>query len=95
MGERLKEEITIKDVDYGERIAFFVDDQNQVYIEKAIEDACNPVVDRFLEFLAQDMIHNPGTSVVALPANLLERAMALVGNMDVDLDAEIDGDVTL
>lgn len=52
-------------------------------------------MDRFLEFLAQDMSRNPGTSVAVLPASLRDRAAALVGNMDVDLDAEIDGNVAL
>lgn len=110
MGALLKEESTITakgqttvpksvrqalGVDYGGRIAFFVDDQHRVYVEKAAEDASDPVVDRFLEFLARDMSKNPGTSVVALPASLRDRVAALVGEMDVDLDAGIDGDVAL
>ncbi len=110
MGALLKEESTITakgqttvpksirqalGVDYGGRIAFFVDDQHRVYVEKAAEDASDPVVDRFLEFLARDMSKNPGTSVVALPASLRDRVAALVGDMDVDLDAGIDGDVAL
>ncbi|ODT77211.1 MAG: AbrB family transcriptional regulator [Pelagibacterium sp. SCN 64-44] len=82
-------------VDYGGRIAFFVDDQHRVYVEKAATEASDPIVDHFLEFLAQDMKKHPGTSVVALPATLRDRMAALVGNMDVDLDAEIDGDVAL
>ena len=52
-------------------------------------------MDRFLEFLAQDMITHPGTSVAALPASLRDRVAALVGDMEVDLDAEINGDVAL
>lgn len=82
-------------VDYGGRIAFFVDDQHRVYVEKATTEASDPIVDHFLEFLAQGMKKHPGTSVVALPATLRDRMAALVGNMDVDLDAEIDGDVAL
>lgn len=110
MGALLKEESTITakgqttvpksvrqalGVDYGGRIAFFVDDQRRVYVERVTEEASDPVVDRFLEFLAQDMSKHPGTSVVALPASLRDRMIALVGNMDVDPDAEIDGDVVL
>lgn len=110
MGALLKEESTITakgqttvpksvrqalGVDYGGRIAFFVDDQRRVYVEKAAEDASDPVVDRFLEFLARDMSKHPGTSVVALPASLRDRVAALVGDMDVDLDAEIEGNVAL
>lgn len=82
-------------VDYGGSIAFFVDDQHRVYIEKAKEETRDPVVDRFLEFLANDMGGHPGTSIAALPASLRDRVSALVGDMDVDLDAEIDGDVAL
>lgn len=82
-------------VDYGGRIAFFVDDQRRVYVEKAAEETSDPVVDRFLAFLAQDMARHPGTSIVTLPPALRDRIAALTENMDVDLDAEIDGDVTL
>lgn len=82
-------------VDYGGRIAFFVDDQHRVYVEKAAEQASDPVVDRFLAFLAQDMAKHPGASIVALPPALRDRIASLTGNMDVDLDAGIDGDVVL
>lgn len=110
MGVMLKEESTITakgqttvpksvrqalGVDYGGRITFVVDDQRRVYVERAAEEASDPVVDRFLEFLAQDMRKHPGTSVAALPASLRDRVAALVGDMDVDLDAGIDGDVAL
>lgn len=82
-------------VDYGGRLAFVVDEQRRVYVEKADEEESDPVVDRFLAFLARDMTRHPGESIVALPDGLRERVMVLVGNMDIDLDAEIDGDVTL
>ncbi|WP_176593190.1 type II toxin-antitoxin system PrlF family antitoxin [Sphingobium sp. EM0848] len=82
-------------VDYGGRIAFFVDDAHRVYVEKATEEVSDPVVDSFLEFLARDMTRHPGTSIAPLPASLRDRMAALVGDMDVDLDAEIDGDVAI
>ncbi len=82
-------------VDYGGRIAFVVDDQRRVFVERASEEASDPVVDRFLAFLAEDMAKHPGTSIVALPPTLRDRIAALTGTMDVDLDAEIDGDVAL
>ncbi|QEI06919.1 AbrB family transcriptional regulator [Pigmentiphaga aceris] len=82
-------------VDYGGRIAFFVDDAHRVYIEKAPEEVSDPVVDRFLEFLARDMSEHPGTSVVPLPDALRTRMATLVGDMSIDLDDDIDGDVTL
>jgi len=82
-------------VDYGGRIAFFVDDTHRVYVEKAAEDVSDPVVDRFLEFLARDMSKHPGTSIVPLATALRDRMAALVGDMDVDLDGDLDGDVAL
>jgi antitoxin PrlF len=47
------------------------------------------------QFLARDMTNDPGKSIAALPSTLRDRIVALTENMDVDLDAEIDGDVAL
>jgi hypothetical protein len=41
------------------------------------------------------MTNDPGKSIVALPSPLRDRIVALTENMDVDLGAEIDGDVAL
>jgi len=83
-------------VDYGGRIAFFVDDQRRVYVQKAeVEEAADPVIDSFLKFLAQDMAKHPEKSVLPFPQSLLDRAVALTAGMTVDLDAEIEGDVSI
>jgi antitoxin PrlF len=111
MGALLKEESTITakgqttvpksvrqalGVDYGGRIAFIVDEQRRVYVQKAeVEETADPVIDRFLEFLAQDMSKHPRTSVVPFPQSLLDRAVALTAGMTVDLDVEIEGDVSI
>ncbi|NMN03886.1 MULTISPECIES: type II toxin-antitoxin system PrlF family antitoxin [unclassified Novosphingobium] len=110
MAELLKEESTITakgqttvpkavrqalGVDYGGRITFFVDDARRVYVEKAIEETSDPVVDRFLEFLARDMADHPDRSIVPLSVAMRERIAALVGDIDVSLDTKIDGDVAL
>lgn len=111
MGALLKEESTITakgqttvpksvrqalGVDYGGRIAFVVDAQRRVYLQKAeVEETADPVIERFLEFLAQDMAKHPDASIVAFPKALLDRAMALTEGMTVDLDAEIEGPVSI
>lgn len=111
MGALLKEESTITakgqttvpksvrqalGVDYGGRIAFFVDEQRRVYVRKAeVEEVADPVIDRFLECLAQDMSKDPQKSVVPFPQSLLDRAAALAAGMKVDLDAEIEGNVSI
>ncbi|ARW49253.1 type II toxin-antitoxin system PrlF family antitoxin [Acetobacter pasteurianus] len=82
-------------VDYGGRIAFVVDDQRRVHVEKATEETSDPVVERFLEFLEKGMLDHSRSRLVNLPASLPDRVAALVGNMDVDLDDEIEGDVAL
>lgn len=83
-------------VEYGDRIAFVIDDQQRVYVQKAEAEAPDdPVIARFLAFLAQDMAKHPETSVAAFPKTLLDRAAALTQGMVVDLDAEIDGDVSI
>ncbi len=82
-------------VDYGDRIAFFVDEQHRVYVEKVVGDVPDPVIESFLGFLARDMAKHPDKSVVTFPDALLERAAALTKGMDVDLDAEIEGEVSI
>ncbi|CAH0496462.1 type II toxin-antitoxin system PrlF family antitoxin [Novosphingobium sp. CECT 9465] len=82
-------------VDYGGRITFVVDDARRVYVEKTVEELSDPVVDRFLEFLARDMAGRPDTSIVPLPTAMRDRMAALVEGMDIGLDTEIDGDVAL
>lgn len=109
MGALLKEESTITakgqttvpksvrqalGVESGDRIAFFIDDQRRVYVQKA-EESADPVIGHFLEFLAQDMAKHPDKSIVPFPKSLLDRAVALTAGMGVDLDAEIEGDVAI
>lgn len=80
----------------GDRITYVVDEQHRVYVEKAaVAQAEDPVIGRFLDFLAQDMAKRPDKSVAPFPTALLERAVALTEGMIVDLDAEIEGDVSI
>ncbi|WP_087002092.1 type II toxin-antitoxin system PrlF family antitoxin [Rhizobium sullae] len=82
-------------VDYGGRIAFYVDDERRVYVERADEEVSDPVIEKFLAFLARDMEARPEKSIVELPAALRNRVAALTKDMKVDLDAPIEGDVAL
>lgn len=84
------------DVDYGGRITFVVDEQRRVYVQKAdVEEAGDPVIDSFLEFLARDMEKHPEKSIRPFPKSLVDRALALTSGMTVDLDAEIEGDISI
>ena len=83
-------------VENGDRIAYFVDEQRRVYVEKVeTEETPDPVIERFLDFLAHDMVEHPEKSVVAFSAALRDRIHALTAGMKVDLDAEIEGDVAI
>lgn len=80
----------------GDRITYVVDEQHRVYVEKAaVTQAEDPVIGRFLDFLAQDMAKRPDKSMVPFPTALLERAVALTEGMVVDLDSEIEGAVSI
>ena len=51
--------------------------------------------ERVLTHLDEDFAQPSEQSTVAMPAALLDRAAMLMQGMEVDLDAEIEGDVTL
>lgn len=79
-------------VDYGGRIAFRVG-ENGVTVSRADTDE-DPSIATFLDFLAGDIKRHP-EAVKALSPDLAARITALVGELPVNLDDEIDGDVAL
>lgn len=56
----------------------------------ATEDA-DPALEKFLDFLAQDIINHP-ERLQSLDAGLVERIHALTGGIAVDLDAALSAD---
>jgi antitoxin PrlF len=83
-------------VDYGGRISVVVDDERRVYVQKAeVQETSNPVIDRFLEFVARDMADHAEKSVLPFPQSLLDRAIALTAGMTVALGTEIEGGVSI
>jgi antitoxin PrlF len=79
-------------VSYGGRVVFRVDEHGvSVY---AAEDETDPVLESFLSFLARDMRDKP-EKISAFPEALARRVAELAGQAKVDLDAEIEGPVTL
>ncbi len=56
----------------------------------ALEDG-DPVIEKFLAFLAQDMTDHP-QRIRPFPANLFGRAKDLVQGVDVDLDVPLPDD---
>ena len=81
-------------LDYGDRIAFYVDDERGVSVLREAVNASDPVVDSFLTFLAKDIEVRP-QMLATLPSALVDRVAALTKSMKVDPDAPIDGEVDL
>lgn len=68
--------------------------KGQIIVPEA-EKSADSVIGHFLEFLAQDMAKHPDESIVPFPNSLMNRAFALTAEMGVDLDAEIEGGVSI
>ncbi len=79
----------------GDRVAYVIDENSRVVLERDDSDEDDPVIGRFLSLLAQDMQENPARAIVAIPDGLQERIADLAGRRPVDLDEPIDGEVDL
>lgn len=79
---------------YGGRIAFYVDENRKVSIERDDQDDDDPVIDSFLTFLAKDMEKDPAR-ISAFPDALRDRMEKLVKGMNVDPDDPIEGAVDI
>jgi len=79
---------------YGGRIAFYVDENSHVSIERDDDDGADPVIDSFLAFLAKDLEKNP-ERISEFPSALRGRMESLVKGMNVNLDDPIDGEVDI
>jgi antitoxin PrlF len=82
-------------VGYGGRIAFSLDAQNRVYVERDDADEDDPVLDGFLDLMARDMATRPEQAFAEISPALRARMEALTAGGEVDLDAPIDGEAEL
>ena len=80
-------------VGYGDEIAFVVDERG-VSVRRAEGEDTDPVIGRFLDFLARDMTEHP-QNIRAFPPPLVERMASLTEGMMVDPEDEIEGQVSL
>lgn len=81
-------------LEYGGRVAFCIDENRHVSVERDDNGGEDPLIDKFLVFLAQDMDRHP-ERISSFPDDLRHRMHALVGNMNEDPDDPIEGDVAL
>ncbi|KNC11210.1 hypothetical protein AC791_04575 [Klebsiella sp. RIT-PI-d] len=75
-----------------DRIHYQVIAEGKVLISRLEnEDISDPVMDKFLSFLEQDMTENPA-HIVPLTPVLMQSARELISDIDIDLDAPLEGD---
>lgn len=79
----------------GDRVAFVIDENRRVVLERADATEEDPVIAAFLDFLSRDMERNAAKAIVPLPETLRQRMQSLSDNTQIDLDAPIEGDVAL
>jgi antitoxin PrlF len=81
-------------VNAGDKIAFRVG-EGGVSVHRADDgNHDDPAIGAFLSFLAADMTANP-SQVKALSPDLRKRISDIIGDLKVDTDAPLDGEIDL
>ena len=71
-----------------DKIAYLINNDGTVTITRSETSPEDPILNKFLDFLAQDMEQNP-QQIQPITPNTLERVQSLVKDVDVDLDAPL------
>lgn len=72
-----------------DKIRFTIRPDGDVVLTRAVvTTSADPVMELFLNFLANDMAAHP-ERLAAINLGLVQRIQSLVGNVDVDLDAAL------
>ncbi len=72
-----------------EKIRYTIQSDGNVLLSRADHGEEDPALGHFLNFLANDIKHNP-QHVQALSPELVTRIQSLVADVEVDLDAPLD-----
>jgi len=75
----------------GDRICFMLDEDGRVYLEPAHQPDTDPSLGAFLDLLEADVQSHPDR-LAAFGGGLRDRLAALVGDVNVDLDAPLSAD---
>lgn len=75
----------------GDRIRYRVEASGRVYIEAVREGDADPALGAFLDFVEADIKAHP-ERLKAFDGALRDRLEALIGRVDVDLDAPLSDD---
>ncbi len=71
-----------------DKIFYTIQSDGRVVLSRGEQAEADPVLEKFLDFLAQDMSDHP-QSIQPISSDLIDRAQSLVMGMDVDLDAPL------
>jgi len=75
-----------------DKILYTIRPDGDVVLTRAMpEENQDPVLGRFLDFLAQDMTHNP-QRLQALDTKLVERIRSLTEGVEIDLDEPLSAE---
>ena len=71
-----------------DKIRYTVQPDGSVIMSRANQAEDDPVLAKFLTFLANDISQNP-QNVSAIDSNLLDRVRPLVSDVEIDLDSQL------
>ncbi|MDJ0795771.1 MAG: type II toxin-antitoxin system PrlF family antitoxin [Calothrix sp. MO_167.B12] len=71
-----------------DKICYTIQPNGQVIISRAEQPESDPVLGKFLSFLAEDMSDNP-QHIQAISPDLLNRVQSLVADVEIDIDAPL------
>jgi len=71
-----------------DKIGYTILDNKQVVISRIQEEEEDPVVEKFLSFLAKDIEENP-QRVTGIDPDLLRYVQSIASQVDIDLDAPL------
>lgn len=71
-----------------DKICYTIESNGVVTISRVTLPAEDPVIGKFLSFLAQDMSNNP-QQIQSIEVNLVERIKLLVADIEIDIDAPL------
>jgi antitoxin PrlF len=72
----------------NDKICYTIESDNRVLISRVEDTESDPILENFLDFLAQEMTDNP-KNIQAISSDLFNRAQSLVSGIEVDLDAPL------
>ncbi|WP_319420216.1 type II toxin-antitoxin system PrlF family antitoxin [Pleurocapsa sp. FMAR1] len=71
-----------------DKIAYIINSDGTVTITRYETSEDDPILDKFLDFLAQDIEQNP-QQIQPITSETLVRVQSLVGDMNIDLNAPL------